>query len=98
MMIVGHRKSIIYFILFCLLTGSYAGYDIRSGYNQEAAAVQARISNTSFLIGEWIKGAFNASDYVLRDIVSQVKQDELRYPHPDPIKQAKTTEYIKIKD
>ena len=91
------RKSILYFIVFCLLTGSYAAYDIRSGYNQEVVAVQARVSNTSFLIAEWIKGSFNASDYVLRDIVSQVKQKELRYPHPDPIQQAKITEYIKSK-
>lgn len=80
-----------------MLLVAYAAYDIRTSYLKEEGSVRTRVANTSFLIGEWIKGAFMASDYVLRDIISQVPLAELRYPDPDPIRQARVTDFLASK-
>ncbi len=70
-----YKKLITYYVFICLLLAIYAANDIRSSYLREKENTRARIANSSLLISEWIKGAFNASDYVLRDIVSQVSED-----------------------
>ncbi|WP_413699620.1 diguanylate cyclase [Psychromonas sp. KJ10-10] len=49
---------------------------------------------TSLLISEWIKGAFNASDYILRDIIDHVPASALTYPATDPIEHARISELI----
>ena len=56
-----------------------------------------RVVNNSFLIGKWIKGEFNSSDFVLRDIVSQVPTSELLYPNPNLARQKEITAFIKNK-
>lgn len=89
-----YRKSFVYCILFCLSLTVYAGYDIRSSYFTEEENARIRVNNTSFLIGEWIKGAFMASDYVLRDIIGQVPLTALQYPDPDPVRHKRITDFI----
>jgi len=91
------KKSLIYTILFLLLVTAIATYSIYSRYNKEVSDVRFRVTNTSFLIKEWIEGSFRASDYVLLDMISQIELAELQYPHPDPIKQAQITEFMKSK-
>jgi len=91
------KKSLIYCTLFCFLITIFAIYDIRSGYVNEISATHSRVANTSFLIAEWIKSAFIAPEYVLRDIISKVPVKELQYPHSDPIQYAKITQFLKSK-
>jgi len=88
-----YRKSLLYGLLFCLLVATFAVYDVRTGYVRETSAVRARVANTSFLLAEWIRSAFVSSDYVLRDVVSQVTVKELLN-----IKQeVKTTQFLRSK-
>jgi len=90
-------KSLFYYIVFCLLLASLAAYDLRSSYLQEEEHTRERVANTSFLIGEWIKGAFTSSDYLLRDLANEIPVSELRYPHLAPQKFALDIELIKTK-
>jgi diguanylate cyclase (GGDEF)-like protein len=88
-----YKKSLLYTILFSLLITIFAAYDIRAGYNKEVLDVRSRVATKSFLIGEWIKSAFVASDYLLRDVISQAQTKELF----DIKKELKTTEFLKSK-
>jgi diguanylate cyclase (GGDEF)-like protein len=89
-----YRKSLLYGVLFCLSLAIYAGYDTRASYLKEEENTRLRVANTSFLISEWIKGAFLASDYVLRDIISQVPLSGLHYPASNPTEQARITDFL----
>ena len=62
-----YRKSLLLGVVFCLLITGLTGYYLHHSYHQEKRLVEERVSRTSHLIGEWVKGAFLASDYVLRD-------------------------------
>lgn len=48
-------------------------------------------------MSEWIKGAFNASDYILRDIIDNVPTTALTYPTNDPIEHARISQLIEKK-
>jgi len=91
------RRSLLFFILFCLALAAGATYDLRMSYLDEEAATQLRVANASYLVGEWIKGSMQSTDYVLRDIVSHVPLTELRYPHPNPVQQARVSAFIDAK-
>ncbi len=93
----GYRRSLLCCILFCVLILSYSSYDTYAGYAKEKEAVSSRIANTSFLIAEWLKGEFQASDYVLLDIMSHLSSDDLIYPHPDPQQQQASTKFLSSK-
>jgi len=88
-----YKKSLIYTILFLSLITVFAIYDIRSGYNKELSNVQSRVADKSFLIGEWIKNAFIAPEYVIRDVIAQVDRKELL----DITQEEKTTKFLKAK-
>jgi diguanylate cyclase (GGDEF)-like protein len=88
------KYSILFFLLFCLLLAGYSAYNIRLSCIQEKEKAEIRVANTSFLIGEWIKGAFMASDYVLQDIIYSVPVSELEYPTTNPDEHAKFTKLI----
>jgi len=92
-----YRKSIIYCVIFCLTLAALGSYDIYSVYLKEKENTHLRVTNNSFLIGEWIKGAFNASDLVLRDIIGDVPLAEVIYPDPDPVRQARITQHLSAK-
>ena len=89
-----YRKSVLLGAALFLLVTGLLGIYLHFAYEQDKRAVEERVSRTSFLIGEWVRGAFLASDYVLRDIVSQIPVTELRYPHPDPVRQAELTDFL----
>jgi diguanylate cyclase (GGDEF)-like protein len=88
------NKSLLIFIIFCLLIGGGGAYYLKVSLGQEESKTRERTNNTSFLIGEWIKGAFEASDYILRDMVYTVPVTELQYPAKDPESHARITTYI----
>ena len=48
-------------------------------------------------MAEWLKGEFQASDYVLLDIMSHLSSDDLIYPHPDPQQQQASTKFLSSK-
>jgi diguanylate cyclase (GGDEF)-like protein len=89
--------SWIYFLVFCVLLVVVAVVDLRVSHKQAAQAAADRVESTAYLIAEWVKGAFLASDYVLRDIVDEVPVSELVFPHPDPERHARVTAYIDSK-
>jgi len=74
------RLDIVCCVSFCLLLVSLLAYDLRTSYAQAESEARVEISNSSFLISEWIKGAFESSDYVLRDIVERVAESGSRPP------------------
>lgn len=76
------RRSLFIFLTFCAFITIIAGLDIYYYYQQEREDAEQDLKNSTYLIGEWIKGAFQASDNVLRDIVTSVEPNELKYPHP----------------
>jgi signal transduction histidine kinase len=92
-----NRELSYYFLLVCALLVSYAAYDIRSSYLLEEEKSGVRIANSSLLISERIKGAFMASDYVLRDIISQGSASELRYPPANLARHAQVSALLKAK-
>lgn len=94
---IKRKKSLAYCLLFCLLTGGMAFYELRYSLLQEETKVEERIANTSILLGEWIKGAFVASDYILRDIVYTVPVSALQFPATNADEYARTSKYIEDK-
>ena len=91
------HKSFVACVLFCLALAMLVFYDLRVSYLQEESDTHDRLANTSYLIAEWIKGFFLTSDYVLRDIVSQVPITELRYPALDQTQHASRMEFLETK-
>ena len=87
----------IYFLIFCVLLVAVAVVDLRVSRTQAAQAAADRVESTAYLIAEWVKGAFQASDYVLQNIVDEVPVSELVFPHPDPERHADVTAYIDSK-
>lgn len=94
---IKRKKSFAYCLLFCLLTGGMAFYELRYSLLQEEIKVEGRVANTSILIGEWIKGAFMASDYILRDITYTVPVSALQFPATDADEYARISKYIEDK-
>lgn len=92
-----HKKSLLFCVLFCILIAILAGYDLRLSLVKAEHKARDQVAHTSFMIDEWIKGAFTASDYVLRDIVTEVPVDELEYPTTDQESHAKISRYINEK-
>lgn len=92
-----HRKSLLLFLLFALFALCSSIYYIYSSYQDAHQQIKTRLENDSFLIAEWIKGGFTSSDYLLRDVLSQVDLDELHYPPKDPEQHAKRKLFLKEK-
>lgn len=93
----GNYKRLIFFMAFSLLLVFLSAFYIYSSYGDAKTLVKNRLMNDSFLIGEWIKGGFQSSDYVLRDIVSQVALSELVYPNPNPEMYLQRKEFLEEK-
>ena len=66
--------------VFCAVVAGSLGHHIQVTYEHTQQATEERLSNTSLLISEWIKGAFAQSDYVLRDLATAVELSELQFP------------------
>lgn len=89
-----YQKSLLYCVLFSFFVATLAVYDLRLSLIEAEHRARDRVANTSFMISEWIKGAFTASDYVLRDIVTTVPISELKYPATDQKSFANISQYI----
>ncbi|WP_372966678.1 diguanylate cyclase [Marinobacter sp.] len=71
-----------------------AFYELRYSLSQEEVKAGDRVASTSLLVGEWIKGAFVASDYILRDIVYTVPVSALHLPVNNSEEHARISRYI----
>jgi diguanylate cyclase (GGDEF)-like protein len=78
-----YRRAVLLCLVFCLTITTSLTYFLFRAYQQERSAAQTRTANTSLLVSEWIRGAFAQSDYVLRDIASAVRLDEMVFPAAD---------------
>ncbi|MEA3639976.1 MAG: GGDEF domain-containing protein [Lamprobacter sp.] len=66
------------------LSSLLLGLFLWTSYQRTLELQESRLAFSSELIAEWIRGAFVASDYLLRDMVAQIDPNALRYPHPNP--------------
>jgi hypothetical protein len=57
-----HHKEIIYYLLFCLVTGAGAVYFSLQSYLNVKADAERRLKTKSYLIGEVIKGSFAGAE------------------------------------
>jgi len=87
----------VYYIAFNLMVISLFTAYLSITYSQEKTLFSKQLSLTTLLISEWIKGTFNASDYILRDIISEVPVSALKYPSTDPKEYARISELIEKK-
>ncbi len=91
------RKIFIYYLLFNTIIVSFFGVYLYTSYTQEKSIAIAHTTLTSLLVSEWIKGAFNSSDYILREIVETVPVSALKYPSNNVIEHERISKYIERK-
>jgi diguanylate cyclase (GGDEF)-like protein len=88
------KKLFAYYLVFNIIVASFFGVFLYSSYSQEKKLTFEHTTLTSLLISEWIKGSFNTSDYILRDIIDNVPVSALTYPAINLIEQARILEFI----
>ena len=82
------RSGVATYALLLGLSSLLLGLFLWTSYQRTLELQESRLAFSSELIAEWVRGAFVASDYLLRDMAAQIDPDELRYPHPDPVAHA----------
>ena len=75
----GHQyaRSLLLFVAFCLLIVVMAAWEIKRIHQDVYARTAVRLQNDALLVSEWVKGAFQTSDYLLRDVVANFPLSEL---------------------
>lgn len=96
-MINEKKKSLFYYLIFCLITFLISYYHIQSTFLNIQNKIKIQASNTSFIISEWIKSSFEATDYILRDMVYTIPISALQYPIINKSEHANITKYIEDK-
>ncbi len=71
-------SSLLLFIAFCLLVVMMAAGELRRSHDDAYARASTRLQNNALLVGEWVKGVFQTSDYLLRDVVANFPPSELK--------------------
>lgn len=82
------RSGLAAYALFLGLSSLLLGLFLWTSYQRTLELQESRLAFSSALIAEWVRGAFVASDYLLRDMAAQIDPDALRYPPPDPVAHA----------
>ncbi len=90
------RVKLLYAAL-CLILTVVMALELMDAHRKAILAAEVRVENTSLLIGEWLRGAFQLSDYLLRDVISRVNPEELQFPASDPEQQARRTVFFQQK-
>lgn len=70
-------RSLLLFLAFCLLVVMMAAWELKRLHENAYARTALRLQNDALLVSEWVKGAFQTSDYLLRDVVTNFPQSEL---------------------
>lgn len=71
-------RSLLLFLAFCLLVVLMAAGELKRSYDDAYARTSIRLQNNALLVGEWVKGVFQTSDYLLRDVAANFPPSELR--------------------
>ena len=90
-----HAKLL--YAALCLILTVVMVLELVDAYHKASVAAEVRAENTGHLIGEWLRGAFQLSDYLLRDVINHIDPDELQFPHSDPAQQAWRTVFLQRK-
>lgn len=86
--------SLIIFLLYCLLIGGAVGYLVYSAKAQLEKEIQSHQGQIGRLIGEWIIGSFEITDYLLRDILGHVKASDLVYQNTNPVERKRLNDLL----
>lgn len=97
MQLISKQKSYLFFTIFCCLLLALSFFNIYTSYHVAKNNLKQQLNNDSYLISEWIKGGFKSSDYVLRDIISQVSPTELVYPTLDQAQHSQRKVFLEQK-
>ena len=90
------RAKLLYAAL-CLILTLVMALELIDAHYKATLAAEVRVENTSLLIGEWLREAFQLSDYLLSDVINQIDRAELQFPAPDPEQQARRTAFLQQK-
>lgn len=88
------KASLVFFVFFCLLIGGLAAFNLKQSLTQAEDKARERVLGASYLISEWVRGSFEVTDYLLKDILGHVRREDIVYPSPDPAAQERLTKLI----
>ena len=86
--------SLVVFLLYCVFIGGASSFAVYSAKTQVESAIRSHQSQTGRLIGEWIIGSFEVTDYLLRDILGHVKESSLEYQSTNPAEHKRLNDLI----
>ena len=90
-------RSLLLFLVFCLLVVMGAVWELKRIHEAAYVRTVARLQNDALLVSEWVKGAFQTSDYLLRDVVSNFPQSELDPAQPSAESHARWVRWLDAK-
>ena len=82
---------------FCLLVLMMAAGELKRSHDDAHARTAARLQNNALLVGEWVKGVFQASDYLLRDVVANFPPSELKLARTSAERQGRWVHWLDAK-
>ncbi len=94
-----HRylRSLQIFVAFCLLVVATAAFELKRSHDDARARTSVRLQNNALLVAEWVKGVFQASDYLLRDVVTNFPSAELGLASPAAEQQGRWVRWLDAK-
>ncbi len=84
------------FICFASL-GSWLIFDLHQGYHNLIDDLSYRAMQRSQIIGQAFRTEILAADYVLRDVLGHIQEDDLEFPDPNPDHAQRLTMLLKKK-
>lgn len=82
---------------FFVLLASWLIFDLHRGYEKVLADTSYRATQHSQIIGQNFRTEVLAADYVLRDVLGRVQEQDLVFPDPDPAHAQRMTMLLKEK-
>jgi len=90
-------RSLLLFFAFCLLVVLMAAWELKRIHEAAYARTSVRLQNDALLVSEWVKGAFQTSDYLLRDVVSNFPVSQLDPERVSAEQQARWVRWLDAK-
>ena len=84
------------FVCFAVL-GSWLVFDLNRGYEKALADASYRVMQRSQIIGQAFRTEVLAADYVLRDVLGHIQENDLAFPDPHPDHALRMTRLLKDK-
>lgn len=92
-----YARSLLLFVAFCLLVFMMAAGELKRSYDDAYARTSVRLQNNALLVGEWVKGVFQTSDYLLRDVVANFPPSELKQARTSAEQQGRWMHWLDAK-